>query len=182
LSSLLAKDVPFHFSKKCAEAFTKLKEALTTGPILYPPIWGEPFGLMCDASDYAVAVVLAQRIVKKPHVIYYANHTLNDPQMSYSVIEKEFLAVVFAIKKFRPYLIGSYVIIFTNHAALKHLLSQKDVKPRLVRWMLPLQEFDCEIRDRKGSKNPFADHLSRIVCTRGTEALFLSAFLTNNYS
>lgn len=91
LSNLLAKDVPFNFSKESLEAFTKLKEALTTAPIIHPPIWGEAFELMCDASDYAVGVVLGQRVDKKPHVIYYASHTLNDAQLNYSVTEKEFL-------------------------------------------------------------------------------------------
>ena len=93
---------------------------------------------MCDASDYAIVVVLGQRIDKKPHVIYYASHTLNDTQINYTMIEKEFLAVVFAFKRFRPYLISSHVIIVTDHAALKHLLSKKDAKPKLMRWMLLL--------------------------------------------
>jgi len=74
--------------------------------------------------------------------------------------------VIFAFEKFRSYLIGSYFIVYTDHSALKHLLSKKDAKPRLVRWILLLQEFDCEIRDKKGSKNLVADHLSRISCSR----------------
>jgi len=69
LSNLLAKDVPFHFSDECLEAFSKLKEALTSAPVRHPPIWGEPFELMCDASYYAVGVVLGERVDKKPHVI-----------------------------------------------------------------------------------------------------------------
>jgi len=87
-------------------------------------------------------------------VIYYASHILTKAQMNYIVTEKEFLTVVFAFEKFRPYLISSHVTIFTDHTALKHLLLKKDVKPRLVRWMLLLQEFHCEIRDRKGSEKP----------------------------
>ena len=92
------------------------------------------------------------------------------------MIEKEFLALVFPFEKFRPYLIGSHVIVLTDHAALKHLLSKKDAKPRLMRWVLLLQEFDCEITDIKGSENPVADHLSRIVCVRGTEAPIFECF------
>jgi len=94
LSNLLAKYVPFYFSDECFMAFTKLKEALTSALVLHPPLWGEPFELMCDASDYAVGVVLGQRIDKKPYVIYYASHTLNDAQLKYTVTEKEFLAVI----------------------------------------------------------------------------------------
>jgi len=109
-------------------------------------------------------------------VIYYGSHTLNDAPMNYTVIGKEFSAIIFAIEKFRPYLIGFYVIIFIDYTALKHLLSKKDAKLRHVRSMLPLQEFDCDIRDKKGSENPIADHLSRIVYTRGTEALISECF------
>jgi hypothetical protein len=118
---------------------------------------------MCDASNYAVGAVLGQRIEKLPHVIYYASKTLNDAQLNYSTTEKELLAVVFALDKFRPYLLGSKVLVYSDHAALKYLLSKKDAKSRLIRWILLLQEFDIEILDKKGSENVVADHLSRMV-------------------
>ena len=72
------------------------------------------------------------------------------------------LAVVFALEKFRSYLIGSKVTIFTDHAAIKHLLAKTDSKPRLIRWVLLLQEFDIVIKDKRGSENVVADHLSRL--------------------
>ena len=74
----------------------------------------------------------------------------------------EFLAVVFAFENFRSYIVNSKVIVYTDHAAIKYLLSKKDAKPRLIRWILLLQEFDVEIRDKKGVKNVVADHLSRM--------------------
>ena len=76
--------------------------------------------------------------------------------------EKELLAIVFALEKFRSYLLGTRIIVYTDHAALKYLLKKADSKPRLIQWMLWLQEFDLEIRDRSGAQNLVADHLSRI--------------------
>ncbi|CAN6723355.1 unnamed protein product [Malus baccata var. baccata] len=163
LCRLLQKEVAFEFTKECKASFNQLKELLTTAPIIVPPDWSLPFELMCDASDYALGAVLGQRKDKKPHVIYYASRTLNDAQLNYSTTEKELLAVVFALDKFRSYLIGTKIIVFTDHATLKYLLTKKEAKPRLIRWMLLLQEFDIEIRDKKGSENVVADHLSRMV-------------------
>ncbi|CAN6583682.1 unnamed protein product [Malus baccata var. baccata] len=163
LCRLLQKEVSFEFNEACEQAFNHLKDLLTSAPIITPPDWNTPFELMCDASDYAIGAVLGQRKNKLPHVIYYASRTLNDAQLNYSTTEKELLAVVFALDKFRSYLIGTKVIVFTDHAALKYLFTKKEAKPRLIRWMLLLQEFDIEIRDKKGSENVVADHLSCMV-------------------
>ncbi|CAL8084600.1 unnamed protein product [Prunus armeniaca] len=170
LCNLLAKDAPFVFDDACLEAFNKLKTLLTTAPIIAAPNWSLPFELMCDASDYAVGAVLGQRKDKLPQVIHYASRTLNDAQLNYATTEKELLAVVFALEKFRSYLVGAKVIVYTDHAALKYLLSKKDAKPRLIRWILLLQEFDLEIRDKKGSENVVADHLSRLIVPISAEA------------
>ncbi|KAM1376157.1 hypothetical protein ACFX2F_037927 [Malus domestica] len=172
LCRLLQKDVSFEFNEACEKAFKHLKDLLTTAPIITPPDWSIPFELMCDASDYALGAVLGQRKNKQPHVIYYASRTLNDAQLNYSTIEKELLAVVFALDKFRSYLIGTKFIVFTDHAALKYLFTKKEAKPRLIRWMLLLQEFDIEIRDKKECENVVADHLSRLV--RNEESLPIS--------
>ncbi|CAN6583772.1 unnamed protein product [Malus baccata var. baccata] len=163
LCRLLQKDVSFDFNEECEKAFKHLKEMLTSAPIIRPPDWSIPFELMCDVSDYALGAVLGQRKDKQPHIIYYASRTLNDAQVNYSTTEKELLAVVFALDKFHSYLLGTKVIIYTDHAALKYLLMKKEAKPRLIRWMLLLQEFDIEIRDKKGSENVVADHLSCLV-------------------
>ncbi|MCI32238.1 hypothetical protein A2U01_0053451, partial [Trifolium medium] len=82
--------------------------------------------------------------------------------LNYTTTEKELLAVVFAFDKFRSYLVGTKVVTYTDHSAIKYLIARKDAKPRLIRWVLLLQEFDLEIRDRKGLDNQVADHLSRL--------------------
>ncbi|KAF8098770.1 hypothetical protein N665_0258s0003 [Sinapis alba] len=99
---------------------------------------------------------------KKLHVIYYASRTLDDAQCNYATTEKDLLAIVFSFEKFRSYLVGSKVIVHTDHAALRYLLSKKDAKPRLLRWILLLHEFDLVIKDKKGIENGVADHLSRL--------------------
>ncbi|XP_021770244.1 uncharacterized protein LOC110734402 [Chenopodium quinoa] len=167
LTQLLVKDAPFVFSNDCLLAFDRLKEALITAPIIQPPNWELPFELMCDASDYAVGSVLGQRKDKKLHAIYYTSKTLDEAQRNYTTTEKELLAIVHAIEKFRSYLVGSKVIVFTDHAALKYLLSKKDAKPRLIRWVLLLQDYDIEIRDKKGAENVVANHLSRLPIVEG---------------
>jgi hypothetical protein len=117
---------------------------------------------MCDASDFAVGAVLGQRVDNKLNVIHYASKTLDVAQKNYATTEKEFLAVVFACDKFRSYIVNSKVTIHTNRAAIRYLMTKKDAKPRLIRWVLLLEEFDLHIVDRKGAENPVADNLSRL--------------------
>ncbi|RVW62120.1 Retrovirus-related Pol polyprotein from transposon 17.6 [Vitis vinifera] len=156
------EDAEFIWTKACQEAFKRLKSLLTSAPIVRSPNWSLPFELMCDASDYAVGAVLGQREDGKPYVVYYASKTLNDAQKNYTTTEKELLAVVFALDKFRNYLLGTSIVIFTDHSALKYLLNKKDAKARLIRWILLLQEFNIQIKDKQGVENVVADHLSEL--------------------
>ena len=162
LSNLLEKEAKFIFDDACLLAFNTLKERLIAAPIIVVPDWSQSFEIMCDASDYALGAVLGQRRDNMFRAIYYASRTLDNTQQKYTTTEKELLAVVFAIDKFRSYLLGSKIVVHTDHAALKYLFVKKDSKPRLMRWILLLQEFDLEIKDRKGCENVVADHLSRI--------------------
>ncbi|GKB67417.1 reverse transcriptase domain-containing protein [Tanacetum coccineum] len=136
MTHLLEKETPFIFSKECIEAFNILKKKLTEALILVTPDWDLPFKIMCDASEYTVA--------------------------HYTTTEKELLAVVYAFKKFWPYLVLSKTIVYTDHFALKYLLAKQDAKPRLLRWILLLQEFDVIIHDKKRAENLATDHLSRL--------------------
>jgi len=133
LTHLLVKDVPFDFNEDFLSAFCMLKEALISAPVMQAPNQELPFEVMCNASDYAVGVLLGKRKDNKPYAIYFASRTLDDAQVNYATTEKEFLAVVFVLEKFRSYLINSKVIIFTDHIALKHLMKKSDSKPHLIR-------------------------------------------------
>ena len=101
-------------------------------------------------------------------MVYYASKTLNEAQRNYTTMEKELLAVVYSLDKFRSYLIRSDIVIFTDHSALKYLLTKQNSKARLIRWVLLLQEFNVHIRDMKGEENVIVDHLSRLTIEHNT--------------
>jgi len=113
---------------------------------------------MHDRNDFGVVAVLGRRRDKKVLMTYYASKTLDEAQINYSTMEKEMLAKVFTV--FFPYLLGSKVMVFTDHSALKHL--NKNAKPRLIQWVLLLQEFTLEFSDKNCSENIMVDHLSRL--------------------
>ena len=115
---------------------------------------------MYDDCGVALAVVFGQRMNKILHPIYYASKALNEK--NYTVTEQELLAVVFTFEKLCSYLLGTRVIVHTDHSALRYLMAKKDAKPRLIHWVLLLQEFDFEVMDRKGTENQVADHLSHL--------------------
>nr|GEU82748.1 reverse transcriptase domain-containing protein [Tanacetum cinerariifolium] len=137
MTHLLERETSFVFSKECVDAFDILKKKLTEAPILV-------------------------RKTKHFQPIHYASKTMTEAQIHYNTTEKEMLTVVYAFEKFRPYLVLSKSIVYMDHSALKYLLNKHDAKPRLLRWVLLLQEFDITILDKKGSKNLAADHLSRL--------------------
>ena len=114
---------------------------------------------MCDASDFSI---LGQRTEKMFKAVYYASKTFNEAQENYSTTEKEMLAMVFACEKFRPYILGSHVIIHIDHAVIRYLMAKRVAKPRLIKWLLLMQEFNLKIKDKKGSDNVIDVHLYRL--------------------
>jgi hypothetical protein len=114
------------------EAFETLKQKLVSAPIIVAPDWFLEFELMCDASDYALGAVLGQRRSKVFHAIHYASKVLNDAQINYATTKKELLAIVYALENFGPFLIGSKVVVFIDHAAIKYLLTKTDSNQRLL--------------------------------------------------
>ena len=165
LCRLLENDSKFNFDESCQYSFEEIKSRLFEAPIMAKPYWNKEFEIMCDASDYAMGAVLGHKADKVFRAIYYSSKTFNEAQENYSTTEKEMLAMVFACEKFRPYILGSHVIIHTDHAAIKYLMAKKEAKLRLIIWVLLLQEFDLEIKDKKGCDNVIADHLSRVEKT-----------------
>ncbi|GJU56386.1 reverse transcriptase domain-containing protein [Tanacetum coccineum] len=148
MTHLLKKETPFVFSKDCIDAFETLKKKFIKASILVIPDWNLPFKPMCDASDFTIGAVLGQRKIKHFQPIHYASKTMTEAQIHYTMTEKEMLVVVYAFKKFRPYLVLSKSIVYTDHSALKYLMNKQDAKPRLLWWVLILQDFDDHIRDK----------------------------------
>ena len=138
LCRLLEKDAKFNFNESCKNSFEEIKSRLVEAPIMAKPDWNKEFEIMCDASDYAMGAVLGQKDDKVFRAIYYSSKTFNEAQENDSTTEKEVLAMVFTCEKFRPYILGSQVIIHIDHAAIKYLMAKKEAKPRLIRWVLLL--------------------------------------------
>lgn len=139
-------------------SFQKLKDLITSHPILRYPDFKKKFHLVTDASNYAIGAVLQQ----EGHPLCYASRTLNNHETKYSTIEKELLAIVWATKYFRPYLYGTKFTIKTDHRPLVWLSSLKEPNAKLQRWRIRLNEYDFSIEYVKGKENVVADFLSRI--------------------
>ena len=175
LHHLTQKAVDFNWEENCQHSFQVLKDALTQAPVLGYPCFKKGFTLQTDASAVGIGAVLEQ----EGHVIAYASRSLTTPERQYSVIERECLAVVFAVKHFRHYLLGQPFSLHTDHQPLQWLSAQK-MEGRLCRWALALQEFDFEIKYRRGSSNANADALSRIPASEICSATLITPELTTH--
>ncbi|MCO5602477.1 hypothetical protein L7F22_056609 [Adiantum nelumboides] len=149
---------PIIWNEHLDESFNKLKHLVTTAPMLHIVDPSKPFVVETDASDYALGAALYQ----DGRPIAFESKKLSDAEMRYPTYEKELYAVIHALKKWRHYLYGSKFIAWTDHHSLRYICDQDDLRGRKARWVELMQEFDFEIRYRKGSTNKVADALSRI--------------------
>eukprot|EP00253_Pinus_taeda_P026228 PITA_26228 len=131
-------------------------------PILRGPNWALPFHIHIDASNRAIGAALGQVEEKLPYAIYFVNKNLSKAEMNYTVTEKEFLAVVHSLNKFRHYITGYQTFVHTDHATIRYLMNKPDVNARIIIWLLSLQQFDLTIVDKLGKENVVADFLSRL--------------------
>lgn len=169
LTNLLKQGQEFIWTDLCQDAFMFFRKILTEEPLLQHPDFTKPFNVTTDASNMAIGAVLSQGKIGSDLPISYASRTLNKAEKNYNTTEKELLAIVWAVKQFRPYLYGRKFVIVTDHRPLTWLFSVKDPGSRLIRWRLQLEEFEYEVVYKPGTQNTNADALSRINVTNITQ-------------
>jgi len=161
LTSMTRKNAKWKWGSEEDTAFRKLKQALTSAPILACPDFERPFTVQTDASTSGLGVVLSQEFEEGERVIAYASRTLNNAEKNYSATELECLAVVWGIRHLRGYLEGYAFTVVTDHQALRWLQKMDSPTGRLGRWALELQQYTFNVQYRRGSLNRVADALSR---------------------
>jgi len=127
------KNVEFNWTNFCEESFSTLKHHLSTAPILRGPDWTLPFHISSDASDTTIGAVLGQEEDHLPYAIYFINKNMSPAELNYTVTEKEFLAVIYAINKFRHYITGYSTFVHTDHSAIKYLMNKPITNARVTR-------------------------------------------------
>ncbi|CAD6236937.1 GSCOCG00012487001-RA-CDS [Cotesia congregata] len=161
LTSLLQKDATFEWGEKQAEAFETLKNKLIQTPILQFPDFSREFIITTDACDYGIGACLSQGEINKDKPVSYASRLLNSAERNYSTIEKEMLAIIYAVNKFRPYIYGSQFTLVTDHRPLTWINSVNSPNSRIVRWRLSMKDYTYKIVYKPGRINSNVDTLSR---------------------
>lgn len=164
LYELTRKNVRFVWDERCRQAFETLKVRLCSAPVLAPPIPDGRYVLDVDASTHGVGAILHQEQGGQLRVIGYASRLFNGAERSYCTTRQELAAVVFGLKRFRQYLLGSKVVVRSDHAALSYLRRTRDPVAQQARWLDFIEQFDVTVQHRSGSAHRAADALSRRPC------------------
>ena len=164
LFDLTKKFAAFKWDENCQQAFDTLKERMTTAPVLASPVDGGGYVLDVDACDYGIGAVLQQYQEGDLRVIGYASRTLTSAERMYCTTRKEQLAVVYGLRQFRHYILGHETIVRSDHAALSYLKKAREPVGQQARWLDFIEQFNIEIRHRKGASHANADALSRRPC------------------
>ncbi|WVZ71289.1 hypothetical protein U9M48_019891 [Paspalum notatum var. saurae] len=150
MTALTQKNAKFAWSPKCEEAFGTLKKLLTSAPVLAQPDITKPFDVYCDASGSGLGCIIA-----------YASSQLRKHEVNYPTHDLELLAVVYALKKWRHYLLGNTCHIYTDHKNIKYIFTQPKLNMRQRRWLELIKDYDLEVHHHPGKANVVADALSR---------------------
>jgi hypothetical protein len=162
LSALTSEKSPFVWGPAEQQSFEELKSRLISAPILAHPDFQREFILYTDASMRAVGAVLAQKDEQgREQVVQYLSRKMADAETRYTTSEQECLAIIFALRKLRHYLLGRKFTLYTDHEALKYLLATPNLKGKLARWYIEINEFRFDVQHRPGANNPVTDYLSR---------------------
>jgi hypothetical protein len=161
MEKILKKDSKFQWIEECHQSFNTLKKKMVIVTILVFPNWSKEFNVHVNASCIALGAVLGQPDARDiDHPIAFSSNKISTFEMNYTTTESEGLAMVYALQKFRHYLLGGYFKMFTNHSALKYLVKKLVLGGRICRWLLLFQEYDFEIVINPGRMNKVPDHLS----------------------
>ena len=163
ITRLMRKSEEFVWTDLCEQAWKKIKEQYQNAPILIAPRWDLEFHVHTDASNIAVGVMLAQNPTGKcDQPISYASRLLNSAERNYNTTEREALAMVYALNKYRHYLLGNKFVFYVDHMALVYLVNKPQVSGRIARWLLLFQEYDFIVVYKPGKNHGVADAMSRL--------------------
>lgn len=165
LNKLTRKTSPFIWTTECEESFQKIKDSMISPPLLQYPDFSSDFTVTVDASKIACGAILSQNLNGHDLPICYISRTFQKGELNKSTIEKELLAIHFAITQLRPYLYGRHFTVFSDHRPLIYLYNLKDPASKLTRIRLEIEEYDFDVVHIKGKDNVGADALSRISIT-----------------
>jgi hypothetical protein len=178
MEKLLKKYCQFHSTKECQQSFDTLKQKMVIAPILVFPNWSKEFRVHVDAYSITLGVVLEQpRIGDIDHLLAFSSRKLSTAEINYTTTKQEGLTMVYALQKFRHYLLGGHFKMFIDHSMLKYLVNKPMLGGRICIWLLLFQEYDFEIMVKPGRMNKGLDHLSRLE--HGEEPTSLEDTLSN---